>query len=144
MELFRFTFDKMDTDCFLISPYIHTRRNIMIEQWIKDIKAKSDFQDLGMILVHNGVVRATSKTGKPVKGMNLTYDRGKLSLLINKLKKKEGIIAIKVWINEGLLTVGDDIMYACVAGRFRTTVIPVLEELVAGIKSQIVTEAEIF
>lgn len=35
-------------------------------------------------------------------------------------------------------------MYACVAGKFRATVIPVLEELVAGIKSEIVTEAEIF
>jgi len=116
----------------------------MIDQWIKDIKTKSDFQDLGMILAHNGVVRATSKAGKPVKGMHLTYDRDKLSLLIDELKKREGIVEIKAWINEGLLKVGDDIMYACVAGRFRTTVIPVLQELVAGIKSEIVTEAEIF
>lgn len=62
----------------------------MIEQWIKDIKAKSDFQDLGMILVHNGVVRATSKAGKPVKGMHLTYDKGKLSSLLDNLRKKRG------------------------------------------------------
>ena len=116
----------------------------MIEEWIKDIKTKSDFKNLGMILVHNGVVRATSKAGKPVKGMHLTYDREKLSLLIDGLKKKEGIVDIRVWINEGLLKVGDDIMYACVAGKFRTTVIPVLEDLVSGIKSRIVTEAEIF
>ena len=116
----------------------------MIEQWIKDIKTKSDFQDLGMILVHNGVVRATSKAGKPVKGMHLTYDKERLSLLIDGLRKRDGIVDIKVWINEGHLKVGDDIMYACVAGKFRTTVIPVLEELVAGIKSEIVTEAEIF
>ena len=116
----------------------------MIEEWIKDIKTNSDFKNLGMILVHNGVVRATSKAGKPVKGMHLTYDREKLSLLIDGLKKKEGIVDIRVWINEGLLKVGDDIMYACVAGKFRTTVIPVLEDLVAGIKSRIVTEAEIF
>ena len=31
----------------------------MIGQWIKEIKARSDFRDLGMILVHNGMVRAT-------------------------------------------------------------------------------------
>ena len=116
----------------------------MVDQWIKDIKAKSDFEDLGMILVHNGVVRATSKTGKTVQGMHLSYDGNKLSLLVDQLKKKKGIVDIKVWINEGLLKVGDDIMYACVAGKFRTTVIPVLEELVAGIKTRIVTEAEIF
>lgn len=116
----------------------------MIEQWIKDIKTKSDFQDLGMILVHNGVVRATSKSGKPVTGMHLTYDREKLSRLLDDLKKREGIVEIKAWINEGLLKVGDDIMYACVAGKFRTIVIPVLEELVGSIKNEIVTEAEIF
>ena len=144
MELFRFTFDKINIDCFFNYSMHSYKGEHMIEQWIKDIKAKSDFQDLGMILVHNGVVRATSKAGKPVKGMHLTYDREKLSRLLDNLKKREGIVEIKVWINEGHLKVGDDIMYACVAGKFRTTVIPVLEELVAGIKSEIVTEAEIF
>jgi hypothetical protein len=35
-------------------------------------------------------------------------------------------------------------MYALVAGRFRTIVIPVLEELVTKIKKEIVSEREIF
>ena len=39
----------------------------MIDEWIKEVKGSADFKDLGMILVHNGVVRATSKDGKPVK-----------------------------------------------------------------------------
>ena len=116
----------------------------MIEQWIKDIKMGSDFKDLGMILVHNGIVRATSKDGKPVKGMHLYYDKQKLSFLLNELSKREGIVEIKVWINEGLLKIGDDIMYALVAGKFRTSVIPVLEELVSRIKKEIVSESEIF
>ena len=116
----------------------------MIEQWIKDIKMGSDFKDLGMILVHNGIVRATSKDGKPVKGMHLYYDKQKLSFLLNELSKREGIVEIKVWINEGLLKIGDDIMYALVAGKFRTSVIPVLEELVYRIKKEIVSEREIF
>ena len=116
----------------------------MVEQWLKEIKTRSDFQDLGMVLVHNGMVRATSKSGKPVKGMHLTHDHEKLTRLINELRKREGIVEIKAWINEGLLKVGDDIMYACVAGKFRTLVIPVLEELVSRIKKEIVKEAEIF
>ena len=116
----------------------------MIEQWIKDIKMGSDFKDLGMILVHNGMVRATSKDGKPVKGMHLYYDRQKLSFLLDEFSKREGIVEIKVWINEGLLKIGDDIMYALVAGKFRTSVIPVLEELVYRIKKEIVSEREIF
>lgn len=115
----------------------------MIEQWINEIKRSSDFKDLGMILVHNGMVRATSKDGKPVKGMRLSYDKGKLSELMDELGKRDGIVAIKAWINEGVLKVGDDIMYALVAGRFRTIVIPVLEELVSRIKKEIVSEEEI-
>lgn len=97
-----------------------------------------------MILVHNGIVRATSKDGKPVKGMHLNYDKEKLSCLLDELSKRDGIVEIKVWINEGLLKIGDDIMYALVAGKFRTFVIPVLEELVSRIKKEIVSETEIF
>lgn len=115
----------------------------MVERWINEIKKDSDFKDLGMILVHNGMVRATTKDGNPVKGMRLSYDREKLSGLLDELGKRDGIVAIKVWINEGLLKVGDDIMYALVAGRFRIIVIPVLEELVARIKKEIVSEEEI-
>jgi molybdopterin synthase catalytic subunit len=116
----------------------------MIEEWIKEIKEGSDFGNLGMILVHNGMVRATSKDGKSVKGMHLSCDRKELTSLMDELGKREGIAGIKVWINEGDLKVGDDIMYALVAGIFRTTVIPVLEELVSRIKKDIISEKEIF
>ncbi len=47
----------------------------MIDQWIKEIKGHADFKDIGMFLVHNGVVRATSREGNPVKGMQLSYDK---------------------------------------------------------------------
>lgn len=116
----------------------------MIDAWIKEIKGRADFNDLGMILVHNGMVRATSKDGKPVKGMHLSYDKQKLIRLLDELRKRDGIVEMKVWINEGDLLIGDDIMYALVAGRFRTVVIPVLEELVSRIKKEIVAEKEVF
>ncbi|NWF76561.1 MAG: molybdenum cofactor biosynthesis protein MoaE [Nitrospirae bacterium] len=116
----------------------------MVEEWINEIKKNSDFKNLGMILVHNGIVRATSKDGKTVKGMRLYYDRLKLNSLIDELSKKDGIVSIKVWINEGLLNIGDDIMYALVAGKFRTVVIPVLEELVSKIKTEVIREDEFF
>jgi molybdopterin synthase catalytic subunit len=116
----------------------------MIDAWMKEIKGRADFKDLGMILVHNGVVRATSKDGKHVKGMHLSYDKQKLMLLLDELRRRDGIVEMKVWINEGDLKVGDDIMYAVVAGRFRTVVIPVLEELVSRIKKEIVLEKEFF
>jgi len=115
----------------------------VIDKWIEEIKQKTDPQEIGMILVHNGVVRATSKAGKPVKAMRLTYDRDKLDAALQGFEKRNGIACIKVWINSGDLKIGDDIMYAAVAGRFRTDVFPVFEELISFIKREIVREQEI-
>jgi molybdopterin synthase catalytic subunit len=114
----------------------------MIEQWIAEIKKNSNPGELGMILTHNGIVRATSKDGKIVKGMHLTYNKDKLNSLIDEFRDKEGIVAIKAWINEGSLNVGDDIMYVLVAGRLRTYVLPILEELISRIKKEVVSEEE--
>ena len=115
----------------------------MVNEWIKEIKERCDPESLGMILAHNGVVRASSKEGKPVKGMKLSFDRTGLSTCIDEMKKRDGITAVKVWINEGTLSIGDDIMYVLVAGRFRTDVLPVLQELLSKIKKEIVREEEI-
>ncbi len=114
----------------------------MIEQWIAEVRGSSDPGELGMILIHNGIVRATSKDGKRVKGMHLTYDREKLNHLIAEFGKREGIVAIKAWINEGKLNVGDDIMRVLVAGRLRTYVLPAFEELISRIKREVVSEKE--
>ena len=115
----------------------------MFEQWIAEVKNRTDPHGLGMILIHNGLVRATSKAGKPVRGMKLTYDEEKLDRAVAEHKKHEGISEIKAWINRGDLQVGDDIMRLLVAGRFRTDVLPVFESLLTTIKREIVQEQEI-
>ena len=115
----------------------------MVDEWLEEIKRSSDPSMLGMILVHNGVVRGTSKDGEPVARMNLSYDQAKLQSCVKRFKAREGIVDIRVWINEGLLRVGDDIMKILVAGRFRTDVLPVFEELLSTVKRDIAREAEI-
>jgi molybdopterin synthase catalytic subunit len=114
----------------------------MIDSWLKEVKEKADPDSLGMVLVHNGVVRGTSKSGKPVQGMKLSFDRQKLEACVNQQKQKEGISDIRAWINEGELPVGADIMYLLVAGRLRTDVLPVFEELLSTVKRDIVRELE--
>jgi len=120
-----------------------TKGNIMIEQWIKEIKKAAPADMLGMILSHNGIVRATAKTGESVQAMHLSYDKTKLEKAVREFKGKEGIVDIRVWINEGHLKIGDDIMNVCVAGRFRKDVLPVFQELISMIKTEIVKEEEI-
>ena len=115
----------------------------MIAAWIEEIKKKTDPEKLGMIIAHNGIVRGTSKDGKTVRAMKLSYDKKKLEACVNDLKKREGVADIRVWINEGMLNVGDDIMRLLVAGRFRTDVLPVLQELLSVIKKDVVNEEEL-
>jgi molybdopterin synthase catalytic subunit len=116
---------------------------MLIDRWIEEIKRKANSEELGMILVHNGIVRATSKSGKSVRGMKLSYDKERLDSIVLTLKQKPGVVEIRVWINTGDLQVGDDIMFLAVAGRFRTDVLPVFEELLSVIKREIVTEQEV-
>ncbi len=114
----------------------------MVERWLEEVKKNADPGALGMILVHHGIVRGTSKEGKPVAGMSLSYDKLKLERAITEHRKREGIVDIRVWIGSGELRVGDDIMRLLVAGRFRTDVLPVFESLLSVIKGEIVNERE--
>jgi molybdopterin synthase catalytic subunit len=125
-----------------IRPHHFEGGGLMIERWISEIKASTNPEGLGMILVHNGVVRGTSKKGGAVKGMKLSYDRELLEATVNRLKATDGIAQIRTWINEGELKIGDDIMYVLVAGRFRTDILPVFQELLTIIKRDIVKEQE--
>ena len=114
----------------------------MLTRWLDKVKKTADLGELGMILMHNGVVRGTSKQGEPVGRMLLSYDGPALEKAIREHKEREGIVDIRVWINSGELNIGDDIMLVLVAGRFRTDVLPVFESLIAKIKGEIVSEKE--
>ena len=115
----------------------------MIDEWLKEVKQGTNPEGLGMILVHNGIVRGTSKSGRPVQGMKLSYDQERLNSVIPIFKQRTGVVEVKVWINSGNLKVGDNIMLLLVAGRFKTDVLPVLEELLSLIKDEVVTEQEV-
>ena len=115
----------------------------MIDEWLREVKQRANPEDLGMILVHNGIVRGTSKSGSPVQGMKLSYDQKRLNSILPIFKQRTGVVEVNVWINSGNLKVGDNIMFVLVAGRFKTDVLPVFEELLSLIKNEIVTEEEV-
>ena len=54
-----------------------------------------------------------------------------------------GVYYVRVWLNEGELQVGDDIMYVLLGGDIRPHVIDALQFLVGRIKSQCVEETEL-
>ena len=123
-----------------------------VDQWLREAKSDPAAKDCGMSLVHNGTVRQTAKAkvreGKEntedVTGMVFRYDAGKVRSAIEQAKQMPGIFYVRVWLNEGELDVGDDIMLVLVGGDIRPHVIDALQSLVGTIKNKCVVEEELF
>ncbi len=113
------------------------------ETWLDEIKRSSESVGIGMYLAHNGVVRGTSRDGSPVVGMDLSYDHDRLREVVLQVQTMPGVVALRVWVNEGRLAVGEDIMRVLVAGDIRENVFGALQELVRLIKTECVREREI-
>ena len=122
-----------------------------IDAWLKEAKADASAPLCGMYLTHNGTVRQTAKAKvrygaedtKEVTGMLFSYDKEKVDAVIADARKLEGIYYIKVWLNEGELAMGDDIMYVLIGGDIRPRVVDALQYLVGRIKNECVVETEL-
>ncbi len=123
-----------------------------MDQWLKEAKEDPSAADCGMYLVHNGTVRQTARAKvrqgaentPAVKGMTFSFDPEKLEQAIRAAMEMEGIFYVRVWLNEGELTLGDDIMFVLVGGDIRPHVIDALQSLVGTIKNECVLEKELY
>jgi molybdopterin synthase catalytic subunit len=114
-----------------------------INKMMQDIKSHPGFDSVGMVLCHNGVVRATSRDGRKVSGLKVAVDHQKLAQILVEQKHRAGILDIRVEIAENRdLSVGDDVMLLLVAGDIRENVIAVLSETLNLIKSTVTTKTE--
>lgn len=112
---------------------------------MKKIKTHPKFDSVGMVLCHNGVVRSTSRDGRPVSGLRVAVDHQKLSQVIKERKKMTGVIDIQVAIAENKdLTVGDDVMILIVAGDIREHVLSALSATLDDIKATVTSKTEYF
>ena len=122
-----------------------------IDAWLAEAKAHESAPLCGMYLTHNGTVRQTAKAKvrygvedtKEVTGMVFSYDEEKVNAVIADAHKLEGIYYIRVWLNEGHLNLGDDIMYVLIGGDIRPRVVDALNYLVGRIKNECVVETEL-
>ena len=122
-----------------------------IDAWLREAKAHETAPLCGMYLTHNGTVRQTAKAKvrygeentKEVTGMLFSYDEEKVNAVVADTYKMEGIYYIKVWLNEGELSMGDDIMYVLIGGDIRPRVVDALQYLVSRVKNECVVETEL-
>lgn len=121
-----------------------------IETWLAEAKADPSAAGCGMYLTHVGCVRETPKQlvrqgiddGSKVVGMVFGYDAEKVEAAKAACLEHEGIGYVRVWLNEGELQVGDDIMQVLIGGDIRPHVIDALQALVGTIKNECVSEVE--
>lgn len=114
-----------------------------IDDCIRDVKSQPGAAAIGMILAHNGIVRGTTRSGEPVTGMSLTADSTRFEEVLAEAGTWPGIFAVRGWVNQGELSVGDDIMMLVVAGDIREHVFESLQRLVSLIKTEVVSESEL-
>ena len=122
-----------------------------MDAWLKEAKADPSAKDIGMYLTHNGTVREVAKAkarngqeSAPVVGMLFSYDQEKAAAAVEETYRLPGIHYVRIWLNEGELQVGDDIMYVLIGGDIRPNVIDGLQFLVGKLKNECVSETELF
>lgn len=122
-----------------------------LDLWLQEAKAHESAPKIGMYLTHVGVVRRSAKAAvregakdtRPVTGMVFSFDPAKVEEVITAAYDQPGIYYIRVWLNEGELTVGDDIMRVLIGGDIRPHVVDGLQYLVGRLKNECVSEREL-
>ena len=117
-----------------------------IAKTLQDLKKRPGFTDnVGMILIHNGVVRNWSRTDRStVAALEVTPDLKKIDALRQEYLQRDGIFEIIIDALSGTFQPGDHLLYIIVAGDIRENIKPVLAELLDRIKAEAVTKKEIF
>ena len=121
-----------------------------LDQWLREAKQEPTAPLCGMYLAHNGTVRETARAKvrqgaedtAPVTGMYFDYDPEKLEAAVTAARALPGIYHVRVWLNQGELSLGDDIMLVLIGGDIRPRVIDALQSLVGTIKNECVVERE--
>ncbi len=109
---------------------------------INKVKASVDYNRVGMIACHNGVVRGTTRDGRPAVKLTISRNKEAWDRIIDEMRSKKGIYAVEAFLHEGVRQVGEDILLVVVAGDIRENVFPVLEETVNRLKKEAVVKYE--
>ena len=119
--------------------------------WLQEAKAAENAEKCGMYLIHNGTVHRTARAAvrdgaedaAPVVGMEFGSDAEKVAEAVEETRRMPGIHYVRIWLNEGRLAPGDDIMLVLVGGDIRPHVLDALQHLVGVLQTQCVIEREL-
>ena len=120
-------------------------KSTSLNDLIQKAKSHPDIEKAGMILCHNGIVRAWDREGvKKVRGVRVTFDRQKLEEVRAWAETQPGIVCVLMEAFEGELKVGDDLLFIVVAGDIRENVLSVMRDVIDKAKATGVQKTEIY
>lgn len=116
-----------------------------ISKKIAELKTEPGFREnVGMVLVHNGVVRAWSrKDGSKVDRVKIEVDYEKVESIRSEINARPGIFQVVAEARSGEYEPGDDLLFLIVTGDIRENVKPALADLLDRIKSEAVRKQEL-
>lgn len=115
-----------------------------INKSLADLKLLPGFKEnVGMTLIHNGVVRAWSRDGhEAVNFVHVTPNKEMIQEICQEMEKEPGIFKIIAEANEGTLQPGDDLLFLIVAGDLRENVKRTFGDLLDRIKAEAIIKQE--
>jgi molybdopterin synthase catalytic subunit len=114
------------------------------EKLLERIRRHPNFNRVGMIASHLGIVRGNSRDGKKVKAVDIRYDMDVLGEIVKQIKEMPGIIEVVADVRAGYLSVGDEVLFLAVGGDIREHVFPALIKGVDMIKQDAVKKREVY
>jgi len=116
-----------------------------ISKAIAELKKEPGFTDnVGMILVHNGVVRGWSRADRAgVSEIAINADLDKIEQIRSEIEKRPGIFRVLTKVNTGTFKPGDDVLFLIVAGDIRENVKSALAELLDRVKAEAMHKNEV-
>ena len=120
---------------------IYNKGEINLEQIIKSIKINHNIEEAGSIHTFTGIVRNSSKIGKPVNGMKIdAYNElanKSIQKICHKLKQEKGIIDIKIIHFKGEFKLSEDVVHVVVASAHRKEGFEIISKAVDLYKKEI-------
>ncbi len=112
---------------------------------IAELKKLPGFNDhVGMILIHNGVVRSWSREGQgAVQQVQVRPDQEMLARIQEESSRLPGIFKVIIEAREGTFEPGDDLLFIIVAGDLRENVKQALSQTLDAVKSKAIQKQEI-
>ncbi|WP_321392402.1 molybdenum cofactor biosynthesis protein MoaE [uncultured Desulfuromusa sp.] len=115
-----------------------------ISKTIAKLKENQAFaENVGMVLVHNGVVRGWSRADHSgVAEIDISVDQDKAEEIRQEIEQMPGIYKVVMEARSGRMKPGDDVLFLIVAGDIRENVKPALALLLDRVKAEAVSKKE--